>query len=111
MDERRQQQRYPILGLVHMTTARGKFISEIFDVSLNGALLLRAADAELTVGETVEVELAMRDLPEMIAKARVAHIQDDRVGVEFQDMGTRDFDAFSGMILMLAQQARPSWNS
>lgn len=111
MDERRQQQRYPIHGPVHVTTPRGKFTSEIYDISLNGALLLRAVDSELVVGETIDVELAMSGAPEMVARAKVAHLRGDRIGVEFQDMGTKDFDAFSGMMLMLAQQARPSWTS
>jgi hypothetical protein len=111
MDERRQQQRYPIHGPVHIITPRGKFSSEIYDISLNGALLMRAVDSELLVGETIDVELALTGAPELLAKARVAHLRGDRIGVEFQDMGTRDFDVFSGLMLMLAQQARPSWTA
>jgi c-di-GMP-binding flagellar brake protein YcgR len=110
MDDRRQRQRYPIHGPVNVLTARGRYVSEIYDISLNGALLLRAVEDVLRIGEEIQIELALTGAPDVSAKARVAHIHGDRFGVEFQDMGTRDFDVFSGLVLMLEQQARPSFN-
>jgi hypothetical protein len=106
--ERRNAARYPIHGPVAVRGGHGSFSSEIYDISLNGALLSKPRDQALARGEKVEVALELPSVPAVSAYAVVVHSGEERFGVEFSDMETRDFDVFSGLVLMLEQRARAS---
>ena len=106
--DRRLEPRYPVHGPVVVRAQSGVFTAEIFDVSLNGALLSNPGLQQLHSGDQLEVEITLQDVPHVHARALVAHVHGDRFGIEFQDMPARDFDVFCGLVLMLAQQRRPS---
>ena len=107
--DRRLAPRFPIHGpvevsLVHQSLP--KFFAEIFDISLNGALLSLPPDARIAAGNVVDLQLSLQGIPHVVARATVAHVRDGRFGVEFSDMETRDFDVFTGLVLMLEQRNR-----
>ena len=112
--ERRLAPRFPIHGPVvvrFLGAEAAEFLSAIFDISLNGALLSNANAnelqlAELKTGAPIEVELSLQGMPHVLARAIIAHVHGDRFGVEFSDMETRDFDVFAGLVLMLEQRNR-----
>ncbi len=112
--ERRLAPRFPIHGPVAVRfpgSETAAFLSAIFDISLNGALLsVESANelqlAELKTGAAIEVELSLHGVPHVLARATIAHVHGDRFGVEFSDMETRDFDVFAGLVLMLEQRNR-----
>jgi hypothetical protein len=109
--ERRNAPRFPIHGPVAVRFPQGEqseFSAEIFDISLNGALLSAPAELILISGTPVILELSLQGIPHVIARATVAHTQPERFGVEFSDMETRDFDVFAGLVLMLEQRTRTS---
>jgi hypothetical protein len=118
--ERRIAARYPIHGPVEVralnasadaianASVGANFTAQIYDISLNGALLSKPAATALHKGELVEVELSLEGVPHVIARAKVVHAEGERVGVEFSDMDTRDFDIFTGLVLMLEQKNRAS---
>lgn len=112
--ERRLAPRFPIHGPVavrFLGSEAPEFLSAIFDISLNGAQLsiANATDQQLVklkTGAAIEVELSLQGVPHVLARATVAHVHGDRLGVEFSDMETRDFDVFAGLVLMLEQRNR-----
>jgi|GEM_PF-2652454 len=112
--ERRLAPRFPIHGPVAVRfpgTETTEFLSSIFDISLNGALLSISNANELQLGAlktgaAIEVELSLQGVPHVLARATIAHVHGDRFGVEFSDMETRDFDVFAGLVLMLEQRNR-----
>ena len=112
--ERRLAPRFPIHGPVAVRfpgTDIAEFVSSIFDISLNGALLsIGNANAlqitDLKTGAAIEIELSLQDMPHVLARATIAHVHGDRFGVEFSDMETRDFDVFASLVLMLEQRNR-----
>jgi hypothetical protein len=107
--ERRLAPRFPIHGPVAVRFPAGdlpEFSAEIFDISLNGALLSLPAGHAVKPAAVVELELSLQGIPHVIARATVAHVRGDRFGVEFSDMETRDFDVFAGLVLMLEQRNR-----
>ncbi len=106
--ERRNAARYSIHGPVAVRGGHGSFSSEIFDISLNGALLSKPRELSFTRGDKVEVALELPSIPAVSAHAFVVHSGEERFGVEFSDMETRDFDVFSGLVLMLEQRTRAS---
>lgn len=112
--ERRLAPRFPIHGPVAVRfpgSETVEFLSTIFDISLNGALLGIANANELQLsklkmGALIEVELSLQGMPHVLARAMIAHVHGDRFGVEFSDMETRDFDVFASLVLMLEQRNR-----
>jgi hypothetical protein len=107
--ERRLAPRFPIHGPVSVSLVNdsaAKFFAEIYDISLNGALLSLPPEAKLEAGNVVDLELSLQGIPHVVARATVAHVRDDRFGVEFSDMETRDFNVFTGLVLMLEQRNR-----
>ena len=106
--DRRLEPRYPIHGPVNVRCKGGVFSAEVFDVSLNGALLSHSTEHPMQSGEQIEVELSLPGTAQVHARALVAHVHGDRFGIEFQDMPAHDFDIFCGLVLMLAQQRRPA---
>lgn len=112
--ERRLAPRFPIHGPVAVRfpgSETEEFLSSIFDISLNGALLsiVNANDLQLSklkTGAAIEIELSLQGVPHVIARATIAHVHEERFGVEFSDMETRDFDVFAGLVLMLEQRNR-----
>ena len=112
--ERRLATRFPIHGPVvvrFLGPETAELLSEILDISLNGALLSTISASELQLGELktgapIEVELSLQGMPHVLARATIAHVHGDRFGVEFSDMETRDFDVFAGLVLMLEQRNR-----
>jgi hypothetical protein len=107
--ERRLAPRYPIQGpvSVRLDPSDGELVNtEVFDISLNGALLGASNTARIKQGMVLEVVLDLPNMPQMVARAHVAHVGKDKFGVEFSDMETRDFAVFSGLVLMLEQRSR-----
>lgn len=112
--ERRLAPRFPIHGPVvvrFIGSETAELLSEILDISLDGALLSTVSVSELQLGELktgapIEVELSLQGMPHVLARATIAHVHGDRFGVEFSDMETRDFDVFAGLVLMLEQRNR-----
>jgi c-di-GMP-binding flagellar brake protein YcgR len=107
--ERRLARRYSLNGPVSVRFPNGEsepFSTDVFDISLNGALLGAPPGASLTSGMQLDVVLDFPDMPQVIARAAVAHVREAKFGVEFSDMETRDFAVFSGLVLMLEQRNR-----
>ena len=112
--ERRLAPRFLIHGPVAVRfpgSDTTEFLSSIFDISLNGALLSTANATQmqldkLKAGAAIELELSLQGVPHVVARASIAHVHGDRFGVEFSDMEPRDFDVFAGLVLMLEQRNR-----
>ena len=113
-NERRLEPRYTIHGPVAVRpVGLAEFETDIVDLSLNGALLALPENAplreQLLAGLQVELEISLQGVPHVVARARIAHIQNGCFGLEFSDMETHDFDVFSGLVLMLEQRQRVNW--
>lgn len=110
--ERRLEPRYSIAGevLVRLVGAEGRLAEahavDILDISLNGASLSLPVGLKLETQQAVQLEITVQSTTHLAARAHVAHVHNDRFGVEFSDMDPRDFDIFCGLVLMLEQRSR-----
>lgn len=107
IDDRRSEPRFNVAGRVEIEFDGGKRQAEVIDLSLNGALLTTNPLPPLPRGARVRVGIWIGGACHFDADAEVAHVQDDRLGIEFTGMSTRDFDTFSGLILLLSRQHQP----
>lgn len=106
-DDRRTEPRFHVAGRVEIEYEGGKRDAEVLDLSLNGALLTTSPTPPLPRGASVRVGIWIGGACHFDADAEVAHVHDDRLGIEFTGMSTRDFDVFSGLILLLSRQRQP----
>lgn len=104
MDERRTEPRFRVDGRVEIQHAGSPLQADIVDLSLNGALLRLPADHALAPEMPLQVQVWIDGTCHFQAEAAVAHVQGERIGIEFTGMSTVDFDVFSGLILLLARQ-------
>ena len=107
IDDRRSEPRFNVEGRVEIAHADANRDALVLDLSLNGALLRTAATPPLPRGAKVRVAVWIGGACHFEADAEIAHVHEDRIGIEFTGMSTRDFDVFSGLILLLASQRAP----
>lgn len=107
IDDRRSEPRFHVAGRVEIEYEGDKRDAEVLDLSLNGALLTTAPLPALPRGASVRVGIWIGGACHFDADAEVAHVHEDRLGIEFTGMSTRDFDVFSGLILLLSRQRQP----
>ena len=83
--ERRQHRRYLVEGKAVVKTSRGQVAAVLVDLGSGGVLLLAPSDS-VTVGEQIDVRLAIAGYPDEIeVKARVARIDTHAIGITFVD--------------------------
>jgi hypothetical protein len=111
IDDRRSEPRFHVAGRVEIDHDGNKREAEVLDLSLNGALLTTSPSPPLPRGARVRVGIWIGGACHFDADAEVAHVQADRLGIEFTGMSTRDFDVFSGLILLLSRQRQPETSS
>lgn len=105
--ERRHSPRYATHGVVAFTPlGRASIAAELLDLSLNGAQLKLVTADNISVGDTVDVQLSLDGTPQVNARAKVAYLGGERCGVEFADMDNHDFDVFAALVLMLEHRQR-----
>lgn len=98
--DRRQEPRFPLPGRFRSIAPSG-LIGKVLDLSLNGALLECEDEPTVTMGEHVEMLLELEDSRPFAAKARIAHVELRRIGIEFHEIETPAFEQLSELVLSL----------
>jgi c-di-GMP-binding flagellar brake protein YcgR len=98
--DRRQEPRFELPGRFRCIVPAG-LNGRVIDLSLNGALLESDAAPTCRGGEVIEVLLELDETRPFAAKARVAHIRGQRVGIEFHEIEPPAFEQLSELVLTL----------
>lgn len=98
--DRRQEPRFEQPGRFRCIAPEG-LTGRVLDLSLNGALLEAIREPECKAGDVIEVLLELEDSRPFAAHARVAHVHENKVGIEFQGIEPHAFDHLSELVLAL----------
>ena len=98
--DRRQEPRFELLGRFRCVTPAG-LGGRVLDLSLNGALLDCDGEPSCQSGELIEVLLELDDTKPFAAFARVAHVHEKRIGIEFHEIEPPAFEQLSELVLSL----------
>lgn len=98
--DRRHEPRFPLPGRFR-SIAPGGMIGKVLDLSLNGALLECDSLPPCKSGDHVEVLLELDESRPFAARARVAHVEHLRIGIEFHEIETPAFEQLSELVLSL----------
>lgn len=100
MQDRRHEPRFPLPGRFRSIAPAG-LCGRVLDLSLNGALLECDDKPQCAMGEHVEMLLELDDSQPFAAKARVAHVEGQRLGIEFHEIEPPAFEQLSDLVLTL----------
>jgi len=98
--DRRQEPRFELLGRFRCAGPAG-LRGRVLDLSLNGSLLDCDEEPSCKSGELIEVLLELDGSKPFAAQARVAHIHEKRIGIEFHEIEPPAFDHLSELVLSL----------
>ena len=98
--DRRQEPRFELHGRFRCIAPPG-LSGHVLDLSLNGALLEADSDPASLAGEIIEVLLELDDSRPFAAHARVAHVHEHKIGIEFQGIEPQAFEHLSELVLAL----------
>jgi len=98
--DRRQEPRFELPGRFRCLATPG-LQGRVLDLSLNGALLEADSEPTCRSGEVIEFLLELEDGGPFAAQARVAHVHENKIGVEFQGIEPQAFEHLSELVLAL----------
>lgn len=98
--DRRQEPRFELPGRFRCIAPAG-LNGRVIDLSLNGALLEADAEPACKSTEIIEILLELDDTRPFAAKARVAHVHERRIGIEFSEIEPPAFEQLSELVLSL----------
>jgi c-di-GMP-binding flagellar brake protein YcgR len=98
--DRRQEPRFELPGRFRCIVP-ASLSGRLVDLSLNGALLECDGEPGCRAGELIEVLLELDQTRPFAAMARVAHVHERRVGVEFHEIEPPAFEQLSELVLSL----------
>ena len=98
--DRRQDPRFELHGRFRCISPPG-LSGRVVDLSLNGALLEADSDPASVLGEIIEILLELDDSRPFAAQARVAHVHEHKIGIEFQGIEPQAFEHLSELVLAL----------
>jgi hypothetical protein len=102
--DRRQDPRFPISGRFRSLSPPG-LSGHVADISLNGARLRCESRPELTLDTRTEWLVELTEGAPFAVKARVAHLEGNEVGIEFEEMASRALEELGERIETLRRAA------
>jgi c-di-GMP-binding flagellar brake protein YcgR len=98
--DRRQEPRFELPGRFRCIAPAG-LNGRVIDLSLNGALLESDAEPTCHGGDVIDLLLELDETRPFAAKARVAHVRGQRIGIEFHEIEPPAFEQLSELVLSL----------
>lgn len=98
--DRRQEPRFELPGRFRCISPPG-LEGRVIDLSLNGALLETPETPACSMDEAVEILLELDETRPFAAKARIAHVHGNRIGIEFVEIEQPAFEQLSELVLTL----------
>ena len=98
--DRRQEPRFELPGRFRCVTPPG-LQGRVIDLSVNGALLEASEEPTCRAGEDIDVMFELEDSRPFAAHARVAHVHENKIGIEFQGIEPQAFEHLSELVLAL----------
>src|SRR5690349_18220051 len=98
--DRRQEPRFELPGRFRCIT-QPALSGTLVDLSLNGALLESKDEPSCKHGEVVELLFELEDMRPFAASARIAHVHEHKIGIEFQGIEPEAFEHLSELVLAL----------
>lgn len=98
--DRRQEPRFELPGRFRCVTPSG-LQGRVLDLSLNGALLEASEEPSCKSGDIVDLMLELEDSAPFAAHARIAHVHEHKIGIEFQGIEPHAFEHLSELVLAL----------
>ncbi len=98
--DRRQEPRFELPGHFRCVTPPG-LQGRVLDLSLNGALLEASEVPTCTAGEVIDVMFELDDSRPFAANARIAHVHENKIGIEFHGIEPQAFEHLSALVLAL----------
>ncbi len=98
--DRRQEPRFELPGRFRCISPAG-LNGRVIDLSLNGALFECESVPTCKGGDLIEVLLELDETRPFAVKARVAHVHEQRIGIEFHEIETPAFEQLSELVLSL----------
>ncbi|MBV6415267.1 MAG: PilZ domain-containing protein [Xanthomonadales bacterium] len=95
--DRRQEPRFELPGRFRCISPMD-FGGRVIDLSLNGALLETDAAPPCQMDDAVELLLELDDSRPFAARARVAHVHERRIGIEFSEIEQPAFELLSELV-------------
>src|SRR5581483_5877339 len=98
-EDRRQEPRFNTIGKYALDAGKaGNVEGRILDLSLNGAMLERTGNTELTAGDRHRLTLEFQGQPPFQGDALLVYVGGNRIGIEFYDMDPQNFASLSALI-------------
>ncbi len=98
--DRRQEPRFELPGQFRCISPPG-LAGRVLDLSLNGALLESNDAPTCQSGDSIELLLELDETRPFAAQARVAHVHELKIGIEFHSIEPEAFDHLSELVLAL----------
>lgn len=98
--DRRQEPRFELPGRFRCISP-ADFGGRVIDLSLNGALLEMDGTPPCGMDDAIELLLELDDSRPFAARARVAHVHGQRIGIEFSEIEPPAFEQLSELVLSL----------